>query len=377
MNWPIIITCAVGISILLTIVIIPQIIRVSVARGLYDRPNERKIHKGVVPRLGGVAFLPVILLTIGIMMVVPAAFSFNCPPGYNVGFIHDLPDIMVLVAAMIIMFFTGLLDDLMGLRYGMKFIAQIAAAVLMVEAGAYIVDYYGLFGIHHTSDVIGKIITGFVIIYVVNSLNLIDGIDGLASGLSFVTLTFYGIMLFIGNYYFFALLSWVFAASVAVFWCFNVFGSAGKHTKLFMGDVGSLSLGVFIAFMAIIIVREPSVSILVSIDPLVIALSPLVIPLFDVIRVFCLRLSKGKSPFLPDKQHIHHLLMDVGFSMRKSMMTLILLQIAVVALNLWIVEYISINGILGIDLGIYILLVLALLYTGKQKEQNNIEKTKK
>lgn len=380
LNWPIIITCAVGISILLTLFIIPQIIRVSMAKGLFDRPNERKIHKGVISRLGGVAFLPVILLTVGIIMVGPSTFSFNCPPGFNDCFMNDLPEIMVLIASMIIMFLTGVLDDLMGLKYGMKFIAQIIAAILIVAAGVYITEYYGLFGLYHTGDIIGRIITGFLIVYIVNSFNLIDGIDGLAAGLGVITLAYYGMVLFAGGLFFFSVISWIAAGSVAAFWCFNVFGSVKKHTKIFMGDVGSLSIGMFIAFLSVIIVHHPSiadgVNEQVSPDPLIIALSPMILPLMDVIRVFCIRISKGKSPFLPDKRHIHHRLMESGFTMKTAMATLIVFQIAIMAFNLQMANVVSINWILCADLGFYIAAIL-LLRIGKDHQLSKIAENKK
>lgn len=377
LNWPIIITCAVGISILLTLFIIPQIIRVSIAKGLFDRPNERKIHKGTIPRLGGVAFLPVILLTVGIIMVIPATLSFSCPPGYNDGFVSYLPEILVLVAAMIIMFLTGVLDDLMGLKYGMKFIAQIIAAVLIVEAGAYITEYYGLFGIHHTGVAIGKIITAFLVVYIVNSYNLIDGIDGLAAGIGVITLSYYGMVLFASGLFFFSVISWIGAASVAVFWCFNVFGSAEKQTKIFMGDVGSLSIGIFIAFLGVIIVHHPVVPLGVesgtSKDPLILALSPMMLPLFDVIRVFCIRILKGKSPFLPDKRHIHHRMMESGFSMKTTMVTLLIIQVIILVFNLQISEFVNINWILCADLALYMGCIM-LLRPFKERQLKKMEK---
>lgn len=360
LNWPIIILCAVGISILLTLIVIPQILHVSQVKQLFDRPNDRKIHQGVVPRLGGLAFLPVIFVTLGIMMVIPASISPTYALSFVPDFTYSLPDVMVLLAAMIIMFVTGLFDDLMGVKYEIKFIAQIIAAVLLVEAGCFIVDYWGLFGIFSTHLVIGKVITGFLIIYIINSLNLIDGIDGLAAGLTVVALCFYGFVLFGLGQFIFSLLAWVGAASMAVFWVFNVFGSQKKGTKIFMGDIGSLTMGVLVAFLAIAISRQDSLFSDWEAEPLVLALSPLVLPLFDVIRVFCVRLSHGKSPFLPDKRHIHHLLLEMGIPMKLAMVLLILSQIAFMAINLFMSGLLGINWILLVDLGLYMIFIVFL-----------------
>lgn len=377
LNWPIIMLCAVGISILLTSVLIPQILHVSLAKRLFDRPAQRKIHHGVVPRLGGFAFLPVLLVTAGIVLVMPANYVENSSIVMSPDFIRCLPDIIVLVAAMMIMFLTGLYDDLLSLKYGVKFLSQLIAAVLLVEAGEYIVDYDHLFGIGTTTVAMGKIITGFLIVYIVNALNLIDGIDGLASGLCVVTLCFFGWMLFAAHLFMFSLLSWVGAASMAVFWVFNVFGSKRRHTKIFMGDVGSLSVGIFVAFLAITVARQNPGESLWAEPPFLLAMSPLVLPLFDVVRVFCVRIINHKSPFLPDKRHIHHLMLDTGISMRGAMCLLILGQICVLALNLWLAEYWSINWILILDAGIYILWVLAVSLSSKDKPKKANKKAKR
>ena len=352
-NWPIIIVCAVGISLLLTILIIPQVIHVSLVKRLFDRPSSRKVHNGIVPRLGGFSFLPVIMITLGLMLVIPAS---TVDQGSLIGtdeFLLALPDIVVLLAAMMIMFMTGLYDDLMDLKYGVKFLAQLLVAVFIVEAGEYIVDYNDLFGITHTSVAVGKIITGFLLVYAINALNLIDGIDGLASGVCVICLCFYGTVLFVESLYIYSMLSWIGAASMVVFWLFNVFGSKNRHTKIFMGDIGSLSIGLFLAFFAIVIARQPVTVSAWGIKPLILMLSPLVIPLLDVIRVFCVRLIHGKSPFLADKNHIHHLMLATGMQMRPVMGLLVIAQIAIMLLNLWLSYFVGINTIIIVDVVIY------------------------
>lgn len=365
LDWPIIILCAVGISILLTLVLIPGIIHVSLAKKLFDRPGGRKVHNGVVPRLGGFAFLPVIVMTLGATLIMPAAYTGSDSVVGSNDFIVSLPDIIVMLAAMTIMFLTGLYDDLVGLKYVMKFVAQLLCAVMLVEAGLYITDFNDLFGVSHVSTALAKIITGFLIIYVINGLNLIDGIDGLASGLCVVCLCFFGWILFVEQHFMFSLLSWVGAAGMFVFWFFNVFGSKKKHSKIFMGDIGSLSVGLFLAFMLIAVGRQPQVSSAWYMRPMVLALSPLVIPLFDVVRVFFVRIIHGKSPFLPDKRHIHHLMLAAGMPMKGAMAVLVMAQIAILAINLWLAEFMGINVVLIIDVAIYVAGVLTLKWMKK------------
>lgn len=360
LSWPTIIVCAVGISLLLTLLVIPQILHVSLQKRLFDRPASRKVHTGVIPRLGGFAFLPVIIVTLGLVLVFPARYSSSASQLIGSELLVWMPDLVVLFSATMILFLVGLYDDLMGLKYWVKFIAQILVAVMIVEAGEYLVDYEGLFGITHTAVGMGKIITAFLIIYVVNALNLIDGIDGLASGLCVVTLSFFGLILYVASLYLFSLLAWVAAAAMFVFWVFNVFGSKKKHTKIFMGDIGSLSIGLVIAFLVIVVGGSPKAVTVWNAKPLVLALSPLIIPLFDVIRVFCLRIMHGKSPFLPDKRHIHHMMLDAGIPMRTAMSLILLAQITILVVNVAIAEFMNINFILLADVVIYALSVISL-----------------
>lgn len=357
--WPTVMIYAVGLSLLLTLLIIPQVLHISLERRLFDRPNERKIHNGVVPRLGGFSFLPVMILTLGIIMAFPDTYTVSAAVGQSPGMTAYLPDSMVLFGAMVIMFLTGLHDDLAGVKYGVKFLAQIIAAIILVAGGNYIVDFQDFLGLSQTSIAVGGVISCFLIVYIVNSLNLIDGIDGLAAGICIVALTCYAIVLYGAYEYFYSMLCWIAVASLAVFWCFNVFGSKRKHTKIFMGDIGSLSIGVFVAFIVMEVCGSANNVPAGSGNYFVLAFSPLVIPLFDVIRVFCIRIFHGQSPFLPDKRHIHHLMLKAGWPMRGVMVYLILVQLCIIALNMWLSEWMNTNLIVLVDVGAYALCILA------------------
>lgn len=374
LNWPIITVCAVGISILLMVVLVPGILHVSLLKRLFDRPDNRKVHHRIVPRIGGFSFLPVLVMTLGATVIVPAACLQN---GQIVGsgdFITSLPDILVMLSAMTIMFLTGLYDDLAGLKYITKFVAQLVCAVMLVEAGDYITDYNHLFGIGTTTDAMGKIISGFLIISIINSLNLIDGIDGLASGICVIALSFFGWILGDDGLHMYSLIAWTGAAIMATFWVFNVMGSFKSHTKIFMGDVGSLSMGLLVAFMVLMVGRTPEIESYCGIRPLVLAFSPLVLPLFDVVRVFFVRLSHGSSPFLPDKRHIHHLLLEAGMPMKVAMALLLFSQVAILWINIAIAETLSINVVLIIDIVIYAAGISCLYFRKRLTTRNNYRK---
>lgn len=362
LDWPIIILCAAGISLLLTAVVIPQIIHISMVKRLFDRPSSRKVHTGAVSRLGGFAFLPVLLMTLGLTLLMPAAYVQGDSIIASSDFVASLPDILVMLAAMALMFLTGLYDDLIGVKYGVKFLAQLACAVMLVEAGLCITAYDSLFGISTTTLAMGKIITGALIVYIINGLNLIDGIDGLASGLCVIALAFFGWVLSMEGQQMYSLLAWVAGASMAVFWAFNVFGTRRRHSKIFMGDTGSLSMGLLVAFLVIVVARTPARMSAWGVSPLVLGLSPLVLPLFDAVRVFCVRVARGKSPFLPDKRHIHHLMLAAGIPMKGAMAALVLVQGGLVVLNVWMAETLEINAVVGIDLGVYLCIVALMLW---------------
>lgn len=370
LDWPVIILCAVGISLLLTALLIPQILHVSMVKRLFDRPNNRKVHSGAVPRLGGFAFLPVIVMTLGLTLLMPAAYTQGDSIVESRIFVASLPDILVMLAAMTVMFLTGLYDDLLGLKYGMKFLAQLVCAVMLVEAGLNITEYDCLFGISHTTLAMGKIISGVLIVYIINGLNLIDGIDGLASGICTIGMAFFGWVLAVEGQFIFSLLSWTGAATTAIFWIFNVWGSRKRHTKIFMGDIGSLSIGLLFAFLVIVVARVPRQDSAWLESPIVLALSPIVLPLFDVIRVFCVRIAHRKSPFLPDKRHIHHLMLAAGMSMKGAMFLLLFVQTGLLILNVCLAKYWEINWIMILDIGVYALMVISMAFMNKLKMNN-------
>ena len=330
-NWTYNYFIGMLISIILTGVIIPKIILIAFRKKLFDEIDERKIHRGIVPRLGGIAFLPSII------------FSFCVVIGFNLRteelslgepLMMEMITIFFLLCGLMLMYLVGIADDLIGVRYRGKFLLQIFTGTLLVAGGMWISDLYGFLWIHHCPDWLGWLFSIFLVIYVANSINLIDGIDGLASGLSMIALIFYSIVFFLAGEYLFALMAATTLGTLIPFFYYNVFGHAENHNKIFMGDTGSLTIGTVLAFLSIAMFRIPLGDIPGNQNPFILAIAPIILPCFDVVRVFVHRVRNGSNPFLPDKCHIHHKLLALGLVQWKALITILISDATIVGGNL-------------------------------------------
>lgn len=339
---------AVIISIVFAGVIIPQILLIAFRKQLFDVPDERKIHTSAVPRLGGIAFMLVTMFTVFLIIGVNLAVDETtvCRD-----LSQDVLHFCFGFCALILIYVVGIADDLIGVRYRAKFVVQTLSALLIVASGLYISDLYGLMFVHTIPPIVGYVLTVIVIVFMTNSINLIDGIDGLASGLCMVALLFYCIVFFSFGHYTYALLSAALFGTVVPFFYYNVFGSAEKQKKIFMGDTGALTLGVIISFLSLRINQfgvESNVN-----NAFVMAFAPLIVPCFDVIRVYFHRIREHKSPFLPDKNHIHHKLMRAGLTPGWAMISIVVFSIGVTVLNLAFSYILSLSLLLILDLVCY------------------------
>ena len=165
--------------------IIPRILLISIRKRLFDVPDERKIHSQAIPRLGGVSFFPTILFAYALVFAVRVLGGDTFAATYAQ---HLLPEMLLFVCGMTMLYLVGIADDLVGVRYRQKFLVQIFCACLFPLAGLCINDLYGLLGIHQLPDFVAVPFTIFTVVFITNAINLIDGIDGLASGLSGVAL---------------------------------------------------------------------------------------------------------------------------------------------------------------------------------------------
>ena len=224
------------LSLICGFVFTPMILDYCKRKKLYDIPNDRKVHKNAIPRMGGISFFPsMIIAFLVILLLVPVSDE------------HTLPVTVwsaIFMLGLLLIYVTGIIDDLTGLNATTKFAVQIFTGCLLPFAGLYINNLYGLFGIYEIPNYIGIPLTIFMMVFIDNAINLIDGIDGLASGLSLFALL--GFLVYFNYYQVFMhtytiLVAGLIGALIA-FSYFNLFGNAERNTKIFMGDSGSLSL---------------------------------------------------------------------------------------------------------------------------------------
>lgn len=317
-------------AVSLGMVIIPRILMISHKKRLYDVPDARKVHTMPVPRLGGLSFFPVILMSM--FLVIGFRLYFWDMDTSSLSF-NMLYEYLFLFVGMTLLYLVGVCDDLVGVGYRYKFAVQIAAALLLVLSGNWFDSFGGLFGIYSVPVWVGVPFTVFIVVYITNAINLIDGIDGLASGLCCIALSVLSVIFFLRGQYVYALLAVCTLGILMPFWCYNVFGNANRGHKLFMGDAGSLTLGYVISFLIIHMSVTNEVSPTLSNPYMVIAFSTLLVPLLDVIRVVLHRLREHKNPFLPDKNHFHHKLLRTGMRVRVVMVCIIAISAFFILLN--------------------------------------------
>lgn len=355
------------IAFLLTGVMIPQILAIAFRRNLFDGHDERKVHKGAVPRLGGLAFVPAIVISVLFVIGINLKYG-GLEEVVDIG-MRIMP-VMFLVCSLLMLYMIGIADDLMGVRYGVKFIVQIFAALLIIIAGVWLKDLCGVLWIGELPMWIGVCMTIVGVVYIVNALNLIDGIDGLASGLSEVALFFYGSSLYLIGQYVYSMMAWAAFGTLLPFLYFNIYGKASSRSKIFMGDTGSLTIGMMIAFMVLAVASENwEYSDTISLNPIVMALSPILIPLFDVARVILRRLRHSKNPFLPDKSHIHHKLLALGLTTRKSLAVILICDAIFLVGNVLLSIVLNVNWVLLIDVIIWTVANCLLTHFIRKRER--------
>lgn len=316
-------------AVILGRLIIPRILVISLRKRLFDLPDVRKIHHRPISRLGGAAFFPVILLvmcTIG-LLILNGAVGINGNETY-----FSIKESLCLLAGLIMLYIIGVCDDLIGVRYSRKFQVQILASAFLPLSGLYINNFDGLFGWHEISPFLGVPLTMLLTVFLINAINLIDGIDGLASGLCMVALTVFGISFGFHGLWMYTVLSFACVGVLVPFFLYNVFGNADRGHKIFMGDTGSLTLGFILSVMVVkYITYMGEQSALLDGTPIVVAFSLLLVPGLDVCRVVLNRLRRKVHPFKPDKCHIHHKFLQMGFTPRRSLVLIQTMALAFIA----------------------------------------------
>lgn len=350
-NWIINDIAVFAVSLVLAGIIIPQILLIAFRKNLFDDVDERKIHKGIVPRLGGIAFVPSILFALA--CVVGFDLRISTPQEVK-AIVDDVIPMLFMICAVLLMFLVGMADDLVGVRYRAKFLVQIISAGFIVASGLYIDNLYGFLWLNSLPGWFSWLVTGFAVVFVVNAINLIDGIDGLASGLSTVAFFFYSTILYNGGDYLYSMLGAAAVGTLFPFFYYNVFGNPVKQKKIFMGDTGALTTGMILVFCAIAVLHIQNPKHGLDCNPMVMALSPLIIPCFDVVRVYLHRVSKHRNPFLPDRCHIHHKLLALGFNQRTALIVILVWSALFIVMNMLMSPEINPTVIIAIDAAVWI-----------------------
>ncbi|MBL7780867.1 MAG: undecaprenyl/decaprenyl-phosphate alpha-N-acetylglucosaminyl 1-phosphate transferase [Saprospiraceae bacterium] len=298
-------------SFTLTYMIIPIIIRVAKERRLYDAPNERSAHVEPTPSLGGIA---IFAGTVCAIVLWTPMQSFGV--------------LQYILAAFILIFLTGILDDLVPMSPTKKLSGQMLVSIILAyKANVRITSLFGLFGIYELPEITSFSLSIIAIIGIINAFNLIDGINGLAGSIGLWACLLWGSWFAITGVPAMAVLAFSLAGAIVAFLKYNL-----TPAKIFMGDTGSLFIGMVCAVLAINFIEinsRPNAGAPLHFDTApVIAVGVLIFPLFDTVRVFARRILNGKSPFSPDRNHIHHLLLNVGWS--HSQATVLLVGISVV-----------------------------------------------
>ena len=337
---------------------IPSIIKIAVAKNLHDEPDERRSHTERTPSLGGIGIFA------GLIFSITYWIPFDSCDNTE----HQ--HIKYLLCAYIIIFLIGAKDDIIPLTPVKKFMGQLLAAFILVyKAKIQLSSLYGIFGVNDIPEWIAIPLSIFTIIVIINAFNLIDGINALAGTIGIITCAAFGLWFYLHGRLDLAVLSSATIGATLAFLYYNV-----TPARIFMGDTGSLILGLTASILSISFIESNKIwhdEWFIESVPAV-AVGILIVPLFDTLRVFILRAMRGKSPFHPDRTHVHHLLIDVGFTHLQATMVLALVNILFIALAYFLRKLgstelmIILFGLAGILTG----LLFYLAYRKKQLDHN-------
>ena len=333
-----VIALAVSVALVAMSWIYYKILKISLDKDLVDNPNARKLQKMPVPVMGGVTVF------FGVLCGVLAASCF-C----------DCTGLVPILSAMGVLLYVGAIDDLMGLTPSCRFVIESLVVLAMIFGGGVCIDsLHGLWDIEAFSWWIGVPLTLVAAVGIINAINMIDGVNGLSSGLCITCCVMFGVAMFRGRDLPNAMLAFTMAAGLFPFLIHNVIG---KSSKMFIGDAGTMLMGVLMAWFVMQMLRSdsetnwPNYVVSNSMCLIALALAILSVPIFDTLRVSASRISKGRSPFSPDRNHLHHLLYDYGQS--HALTSLIEIAINFVVCVFWAIAYKCGNSI---DIQLYVVL---------------------
>ena len=355
---------SIAISFTVTFLAIPAVINVAEMKKLFDMPDARKVHHMPITPLGGIGIFAGFIF--GSLLTV----HFN-----------QFADLQYFIAASFVIFFLGLKDDILVISPVKKFIGQVLAAFIIIYYGnIQIRSMHGFLGLYQLPEMFSLLLTYFAVIVVINSFNLIDGIDGLAGSLGLLSTVVFGIYFLYVGLSPYAVIAFSLAGSLLAFLIFNF-----QPAKIFMGDTGSLLVGTINAILVIKFINVANtadVAFPIPASPAV-GFTILMIPLLDTLRVFGIRILHRRSPFSPDRNHIHHLLLDRGFSHRAITMTLVAVNLLMIV-AVFLGRSLNVTYLLAGVFVIFFMLIAAIyyllpgprLFVAKTAKEENAQLTK-
>ncbi|MFN8776890.1 MAG: glycosyltransferase family 4 protein [Flavobacteriales bacterium] len=313
----------------LVVLAMPALIKVAKLKHLVDEPGEaRKLHHRSIPTMGGILIFAGTIIAYCLWFPSKSEWQF----GQNYRLLDALNEFKYLVACMFILFFMGLKDDIIGVSPSKKlFIHLFVGMILVLMADIRLTEFWGLLGIEEISYPMSIGLSLFVYIVIVNALNLIDGVDGLAAGIGLIASMTFAYWFYRTGDYPLALLAVGLGGSLMGFLLFNF-----QPARIFMGDSGSLIIGVVIYVLTMKMIEFPSQRMshtMMSVSKPVLAMAILAYPLIDTLRVFIIRAVQGRSPFSADKNHIHHKLLSLGLTHRQVSLVLYAYTVFIIILT--------------------------------------------
>ncbi len=347
-------------AFVVTYVAIPSIIHIARVKKLTDEPGSRRSHSHSTPSLGGIGIFAAVIFSV-VMWTPFRVFG----------------DLQYILCSMIILFLVGAKDDILPMNPRKKFLSQlIAAGILVLLADVQIPSFFGAFGLDDIPLWFNYIISIFTILVIINAFNLIDGIDTLSSSITILICAFFGSWFLAIGRIELAILAFTMVGSLVAFLKFN-----WTPARIFMGDTGSMLCGMVVATLAIEFIKIHALDVNLGVYRFhsvpAVTIGILVIPLFDTLRVFIMRALKGRSPFYPDRSHIHHLLIDAGLSHVKASMFLVFINIFFIVLVYFLQDIGTLN-LTFVLLAIAVIgtLILEKIVKGKRVKVQEMEKSK-
>lgn len=319
----------------------PHILKIAKDKNIVDNPNARKLQRIPIPVMGGV------VVVFGILVGLMCFILFD-----------NVNSMLAVIAAVLVIMLVGLVDDIKGLSPKMRLSIEILIVLYLIYAtGNQINNFHGLWGVAILPEWVSVPLTVFACVGIINAINLIDGVDGYSSGYCIMACLYFGYAFYkLGNMTM-VTLSAIMIAALIPFFCCNVFG---KHSKMFIGDAGTLSMGILISTFVrnMLTASTDPTPLAENLGLIPLSLAIMSIPIFDTLRVMSVRIARGISPFHPDKTHIHHAFIDLGFSHVGTTISILCMNTLVVLA--WFIAY---KCGVSIDVQLYIVIAMGALAT--------------